>query len=82
MANLVAQWVALFKRRAWRTKDAATQLRRTHGENDLRKCLGPFDLIMLGIGATGYRGVHKCATAVPSRLGAVPHSSMQDRCCC
>ncbi len=52
MVKFVERWVALFKRRAWRTKDAATQLRRAAGDNDLRKCLGPFDLIMLGIGET------------------------------
>ena len=58
MTNFVARWVALFKRRAWRTKDAETQLRRAHGDNDLRKCLGPFDLIMLGIGEIAARQRH------------------------
>ena len=55
--SFVHAWVALFKRRAFKTKDAAAQMRRAAGDNDLRKCLGPFDLIMLGIGGIIGAGV-------------------------
>lgn len=50
MSDLAARWWSLFKRRAVQTKNADKQLHRTNTENELRKCLGPFDVIMLGIG--------------------------------
>ena len=43
--TFVADWVQLFKRRAWKTKTPAAQLKRSVGDNELRRCLGPFDLI-------------------------------------
>lgn len=57
MSNIVATWWSLFKRRAVQTKDAEKQLRRANTDNELRKCLGPFDLIMLGIGGIIGAGV-------------------------
>ncbi len=43
--SFLSNWVQLFKRRACKTKTPAAQLKRSVGDNELRKCLGPFDLI-------------------------------------
>ena len=53
MSEAVKRWWSLLKRRSIQTKNAQKQLHRTSAENELRKCLGPFDTIMLGIGGPG-----------------------------
>jgi hypothetical protein len=50
MSEAAKRWWSLLKRRSVQTKDASKQLHRTNADNELRKCLGPFDTIMLGIG--------------------------------
>ena len=49
----------LFMKRAFQTSSVSQQLRRTRNAEGaaLRKCLGPFDLIMMGIGGIVGAGV-------------------------
>mmetsp|Transcript_15504 Transcript_15504/g.46826 ORF Transcript_15504/g.46826 Transcript_15504/m.46826 type:complete len:678 (+) Transcript_15504:234-2267(+) len=69
--TFVSAWVDLFKRRAWKPKTPEAQLKRSVGENELKRCLGPFDLIMLGIGGIIGSGVF-VLTGVAAREHAGP----------
>lgn len=68
----LSTWSKRFQRRAWKTKTSAMQLKQAPGgTSELRKCLGPFDLIMLGIGGIIGSGVF-VLTGVASRQHAGP----------
>lgn len=47
----------LFMKRAFQTTSVTQQMRRTRDGPALAKCLGPFDLIMMGIGGIVGAGV-------------------------
>lgn len=69
----ISKWAKRFQRRAWRTKSSAMQLKQTSSSSTskLTRCLGPFDLIMIGIGGIIGSGVF-VLTGVASREHAGP----------